>query len=200
MSHIKPLIAELQTRLADEEKAAAAAIATVNKTKTAINVLCDLAGEPPMFTDIGDAPSVSTTPAAPAAPAIRPDQYYNKPLATCVKAVLAERKAQGPMSVADIYAVLKAGGYNFETKDPENAQRGLAVSISKNTPLFARLPNGLIGLTEWYGGPKRKGKKDADASDQNGDTNGAADATDDGEDLAGTTETPPKAKTVEDLL
>jgi len=36
--------------------------------------------------------------------------------------------------------------------------RGLNVSISKNTALFARLPNNLVGMNDWYGGSKRRAK------------------------------------------
>lgn len=160
---IKPLVAELQTRLAGEEEAVAAAMAAVVKTKTGINVLCELAGEQPLYPDVSlaamaasksTASATLTTMAAP----VRPDQFYGKPLATVVREVLETRKKYnlGPAAIQDIYTVMKSGGFAFESKDEDNAMRGMAVSISKNTALFARLPNGLIGLTEWYGPARRR--------------------------------------------
>ena len=89
---------------------------------------------------------------------ILPDQFYNKPLATAVREVLEMRKRR-PATSQEIHAALKTGGFAFESRDDENAMRGMAVSISKNTALFARLPNGLIGLNEWYGGGTKRKKQ-----------------------------------------
>jgi len=169
MSHIKPLIAELQARLTEEEGKLAEAQAAVLKTKIGINVLCDLGGDPPMFPDASATSIVSAPSAASAGPVVKPDQYFNRPQATCVREILEQRKRQnpsfGPMSLNEIHSALKAGGYSFDARDDETAKRGLSISIAKNTALFARLPNDLIGLTDWYGGPKRKGK-----GKENGDT------------------------------
>lgn len=177
-------ISALRDRLSQEEAALTAAQMAVVKTKTAINLLCEMDDIPPLYPDV-DAP---TSPVAPAPEStrrngvVRPDQYYNRPLATCVKEFLEGRKQSGlgPASVDEVYSALKAGGYNFESRDDANAMRGLAVSVSKNTGVFARLPSGLIGLAEWYGGPKRKAKtKDAVAAPTTDQDDPAADDLDD---------------------
>jgi hypothetical protein len=160
MSDPKPFIAELQLRLLDEEAKVVAAQAAVTKTKIGINVLCDLAGDPPMYPDVNASP-IPTSTISGVGIVTKADQYFNRPLATCVREVLEQRKKMnlGPATLAEIHAVLKAGSYAFESRDDENAIRGLGVSVSKNTSLFVRLPNGLVGLAEWYGvSAKRKAK------------------------------------------
>jgi hypothetical protein len=57
---------------------------------------------------------------------------------------------QGPAGLSDIYSALVRGGYKFETKNEENAKRGLRQSLTKNVAQFHKLPNGMFGLTEWY--------------------------------------------------
>ena len=94
---------------------------------------------------------------------IRPDQFYGKPQATAVREVLNLLRAAGraPASVDTIYDVLCQGGFAFETKAKDAAIQGLHISIGKNSALFVKLNNGLIGVTEWYGGaPKARRKKE----------------------------------------
>src|SRR5437773_2529987 len=51
----------------------------------------------------------------------RVDEFYGLPLSSAVKRILLSRKAAGlgAATVAEIYAAMTAGGYNFETKDEE---------------------------------------------------------------------------------
>lgn len=169
MSEFSEAIARLQAKLREQEKAVA-------KTKTIINYLCEEAGQPPMYRDdeVNATSGVSLS--------IRGDQFYGQPLATCIRQILEMRKGlnQGPATVNEIYAALLEGNYQFDTKDADNAKRGLRVSLSKNNITFHRLPDGKFGLLEWYPAvkpPKQRKSGDADVtaeSEPNGDASEAA--------------------------
>lgn len=154
--HIRATIADLQIKLGEQEQ-------TVAKTKTLINQLCEIAGLAPMYapSELAGDGGVSLS--------IRSDQFYGQPLATCVRNILEMRKAlnQGAATVNEIYAALIEGGFAFETKNEDNAKRGLRISITKNTALFHKLPNGKIGLTEWYPNAKTKRKESTSNGDEN---------------------------------
>ena len=129
-------IADLERQLSEKKKIA--------------NGLCQLAGHPPMFED-EEAVTTGT--------ALRPDEFYGRPLATVVQEVLERRRRSGlgAATVSEIFETLSRGGFHFNTKNAENAKRGLYNSLSKN-PKFHRLPNNTYGLTEWYPNIK-KGKQ-----------------------------------------
>src|SRR4051812_5529067 len=121
----------LQGKLKEQE-------ATVLETKRLMNTICKLHNEAPMFSDaemnVSSGPSLS----------IQSDQFYGQPLASGIRQILELRKGlgQGPATVNDIYEALKEGGYKFETKNDDNARRGLRISLMKNTATFHKLPNG----------------------------------------------------------
>jgi hypothetical protein len=125
-------------KIQEHERAAA-------KIKALINSMLELDGRPPMFTEVELQTSTPTLN-------IRPDQFFNRPFASCVRTVLEARAGmkQGAASVDDLYAALIAGGFNFDQDDEAVAKRNLAISLGKNTATFVRLPNGLWGLKEWY--------------------------------------------------
>ncbi|MBI1830369.1 MAG: hypothetical protein HYR84_02825 [Planctomycetes bacterium] len=83
---------------------------------------------------------------------LRGDEYFGQPLQTVVREVLVSRKSSnlGPASVAEIYSAMLGGGYQFESRDEENAKRGLRISLTKNSATFTKLPGGKYGLREWY--------------------------------------------------
>lgn len=167
--HLKATIADLQIKLREQEDQAV-------RTKTLINQLAEMAGMPPIYSvdDLTAKRDVSLS--------IRSDQFYGQPLATAVREVLEMRKGrnQGPATINEIFSALSEGGFAFETKNDENAKRGLRISISKNTALFHKLPNGKIGLLEWYPNAKRT-KKSATTHVDNDDGEEDNDA---GEELA----------------
>lgn len=146
--HLKRTIADLQLKLTEQESA-------VKQTKSLINQLSEMAGAGIIYKDI----ELESNPRSNVS--IRSDQFYGQPQATCVREFLDMRKAldQGPATINEIFAALQEGGFNFETKNDENAKRGLRISITKNTALFHKLPNGKIGLLSWY--PNAKTKKAA---------------------------------------
>lgn len=174
--HLLKTIEEFEHKLAEQ-------ISLVTATKRLINQLCEAAKIPARYPDIdlshGAGPSL----------AIRSDQFYGQPQASCVREILEMRKAlnKGPATINEIYSALVDGGFAFDTKNDENAKRGLRISITKNTALFHKLPNGKIGLLAWYPNAKAgKTKKDQDSS-VNGDpehiANPADENSDDGDQL-----------------
>jgi len=126
--------------------------AEVIKTKTLINQMRELVGEPPMFPDVGEV-SIAANGSQSAPVTVRMDQFFNKPLATCVREVLDLRKKHGlgPATADEIHAVLVRGGFNFPSREEREQKRGLMVSLAKNTVTFRKLPNDTFGLAEWYG-------------------------------------------------
>jgi hypothetical protein len=154
--HVKQTIADLQDELRQQEQ-------SVIETKRLINTLCKRAGMDPIYGDaelaISSGPSLS----------IRGDQFYGQPLATCIREILEMRKAlnQGPATVNEIYDALATGGFKFETKNEDNAKRGLRISLTKNTSIFHKLPTGKFGLLEWY--PNAKAAKPKDDGDDDDD-------------------------------
>lgn len=124
--------------------------AEINKYKRLVNELFKDCNEPPPY-QIGDE-IAATQPQG----AVRPDQYYGRPIATIVKDILEARakKNLGAISLNELFEAMKIGGYHFE-KDETNAKLSLSVTIAKN-PAFAKLPTGYIGLAQWYPEIKRK--------------------------------------------
>jgi hypothetical protein len=160
--HIRQTIADLQKSLIEDQQ-------KVLDKKHLINQLAAHAGMGRIYTDaeLQSGPSVNL--------AIQSDQFYGQPLASSIRTVLELRKAlnQGPATINEIHAALVEGGFAFETKNEDNAKRGLRISITKNTSLFHKLPNAKFGLLEWYPNVKQaKGGKAAtdDISDLVGDS------------------------------
>lgn len=158
---IQLAIAKLQAKLKEQERAA-------SKTKMAINALCEAIDQPPMYAeDTADgADNVSL--------AIRSDQFYGQPLAGAIRTILEMRRKQerGPATVNEIYAALIEGGFAFDTRNEENAKRGLRVSLTKNSVTFHKLPNGKYGLLDWYPGAKTKRPRNGTTNDAADDDNG----------------------------
>lgn len=132
------VIEKLQTQIADLDRHA-------NDKKKMVNLLCQMAGQPPLYAETETTSAVSR--------ATKPDEYYGKRLATAIRMVLEKRKASGggATSAIEIYEELVRGGYDFsEAKNTENAKRGVYAALSKNTTTFHKLPSNTYGLVEWY--------------------------------------------------
>jgi hypothetical protein len=139
--------------------------------KKAINVLCTVMHVDPLYPDVeAESASGSVGP-------LRADIYYGKPLSTAVREHLERRKHA--MSVEDILRGLEAGGFDFEEAgwSPTNRLRNLSITLSKNTAMFKRLPNGMIGVKAWYVESKRKTKGKAAEADSNGDADVSSEET-----------------------
>lgn len=137
MSHIDRTIEELRMKIAEKEDE----LAEMKKTA---NQLCKLANHSPIYYE--------TEPEKSSTTLLRGDEYYMQPIATVIGQILERRKisGSGPATAKEIYDEMKAGGYKFESKDEENAMRGVSISMSKNVAKFHKLPSGKFGLTEWY--------------------------------------------------
>ena len=97
---------------------------------------------------------------------IRPDEYYGKGFATAAGNYLERRKQA--VTAEEMLKALEQGGFDFNAIGwkEENRARTVAMSLSKNTAIFHRLPSGTFGLKKWYGEAieKKKSKK-AEAED-----------------------------------
>jgi hypothetical protein len=140
--------------------------AQITELRITVNSICKLAGREPMFADVGALPGATMAP-KPTELTIKNDLFVGKPLAGAAKAYLEMRfkreGASSPASVDEIHTALISGGFEFPGRDVENQKRGLAVSLTKNSYSFRRLNNGLYGLVEWYGGPKKTPRKSGEA-------------------------------------
>jgi hypothetical protein len=163
--HIEKTIGDLQQEIRrDQERVA--------ETKRTVNKLRKMIGQQPIYPDAENAPEQMGGP-------IRPDRWYGIGISTAMREFLEMRRAAnlGPATVGELYSALSDGGYRFGSEDEENAKRGLRISLTKNTSIFHRLPDGKhYGLLDWY--PEVKARK-AKEPGENEDDGKAAD--DDGE-------------------
>jgi hypothetical protein len=116
----------------------------VRDTKKTINTLLHHIGKPVMFPEAEE--EVQSRPGA----AIRPDQFYGRPLATVAKEVL-EARGQA-MAAQEILDTLERGGYDLAAQGwkEKDRLRSFTITLSKNIVAFHRLPNGFFGLPKWY--------------------------------------------------
>ncbi|MFZ0912546.1 MAG: hypothetical protein WBQ76_05375 [Candidatus Korobacteraceae bacterium] len=138
----------------------------VAETKKMINALRKRNGEESLYADV----------AVESVGAMRPDQYYGKPLATAAAEYLERRKQACPAE--EIMRGLEQGGFDFEATGwkEKDRHRLLAVSLAKNNVKFHKLPNNTFGLLAWYD-QAVLAKKNKDEKKQNGTeevTEGAA--------------------------
>jgi hypothetical protein len=120
--------------------------------KRTVNVLSRESGEGPVFPE-EDLSAVGGSGIA----GIRLDQFYGKSPTVAAREFLEIRNRA--VSAEDILAALERGGFDFEGqgwKKPDRL-RSLSISLSKNSLIFHRLPNGTYGLVKFY--PEIKGEK-----------------------------------------
>lgn len=133
----------------------------VQPWRTAVNALLAVAGQPARYQEEGKVIEPSAGTGGMTLPVIKPDEFFNKPLATAVRSALVHLRARdlAPASIDTIYDLLIQGGFNFPTRGKEAAIQSLSISIGKNSEVFAKVGNGLIGLREWYGPPASRQKR-----------------------------------------
>ena len=137
MDHKSKTIADLQEKLKTVEQEA-------NKIKRAINLLCELDGKQPMYSNFDEMSKATTQ--------LNGDEYHNMPQATAITQILERRKSANlsPVTIDEIYDDLLAGGFQFTKGKNEAIQkRGLAIAMSKNRK-FYKLPNDKWGIKGWY--------------------------------------------------
>lgn len=153
---VKKAIEDMQGILASK-------VAEVAKLKQTINGMARAIGE--------EAPYPSEEPEDVAAmrksTAIRPDEFFGRSTITAAREYL--EKVHEPKPADEILAALAKGGFDFEAQDWKDEKvrlRNLAISLSKNTQIFTRLPSGPFGLTKWYPELKRAKARAVDPSDK----------------------------------
>jgi len=139
----------------------------VVETKKTINSLCRRTGQEIMFTDLDTPSSVGVT---------RSDQYYGKSPTVAAREYLDSRKGSGACKADEIVNALEQGGFDFDSVGwkPSDRPRSLAISMSKNSAIFHRLPNGTFGLIAWYPdvAEKRKSEKGTEKTQEKPNSNG----------------------------
>lgn len=135
-------IADLQSHIRELEQEAADA-------KRVVNRLRSRAGQPPVYPDIANQDTGSIA-------LLRPDQFYGNTMASAIREYLKMRRSAnlGAATLAEIFAAICKGGLKFDTENEENRKRNMRISLTKNTSIFHKLPNGTFGLSEWYGDVK----------------------------------------------
>src|SRR5688572_25826046 len=120
MSDARQLLASMQADISKLE-------AKLAEEKRFANRLAEKLGIPPVYVVVDQ--QEASVPLS-----IQADQFYGQPLAGAIRTILEMRRAlkQGPAGLNDIFNALTAGGYKFETKNEENAKRGLRQSLTKN--------------------------------------------------------------------
>ncbi|HML94726.1 MAG TPA: hypothetical protein PKC29_04775 [Thermodesulfobacteriota bacterium] len=130
-SKISDAIEVLQAELEEQER-------NIIKVKETINFLLAKIGKEPRYAGSElNATQIS----------LRPDIFYGKPLATAIREYLEWKGVA--CKVEEILQGLEEGGFDFEWKEKDRL-RNLAINISKNTAVFHKLPNSMIGLLIWY--------------------------------------------------
>lgn len=154
--HLLKTLDQAKRKLSEQE-------AAVVSTKKFINQLCEFGGVPPLYANVEPASNGSGLGS------IRADTFYGKSVTTAAREYLEMRRGSGlgAASHTDIIDALKTGGFDFTSisADETVAQRGVAITLAKNSSIFHKLPNGNWGLLIWY--PEAKERKQK-RSDDNG--------------------------------
>lgn len=152
--HIDKTIAELQRHIADLDEQA-------NDAKKTINSLCKVIGRPVLYDSIDEQSTVLNAP-------LQGDEYYNRPLATVVKEILEGRRSigAGPATLDELFETMIEGGFQFSgaSKRDDFKRRGLSIALAKNQA-FHKLPNGKIGLRDWYNVKESKSTTNGNGSE-----------------------------------
>ncbi len=159
--HLLKTLEQAKRKLVEQE-------AAVISTKKFINQLCEFGGKPPLY------PKIEAPDGAVGVGAITRDSFYGKSVTTAVREYLEMRKGSGlgAATHGEIIEALKAGAFDFTTISPDEvvAQRGVAITLAKNSSIFHKLPNGNWGLLVWYPEAKERKQKKPDAATPPGAT------------------------------
>jgi hypothetical protein len=189
----QPAIDALETELADLERQA-------NNLVGALNVLRSRAGLPPRpggfspVTSGGEAKNGGT----PGRATIKSDAFTGKKLGSAVREYLEMRERAGIERTAttrEIFDALKDGGYVSGAKDDETGMVVLRTMLRKNTTMFAKLPNGRVGLSAWYPGLKAPKKAVVDKASDDVDDEAVIETADDSDPFEDETNTADATKT-----
>src|SRR5437773_11001322 len=98
----------------------------IDKKKEAINMLCELEGEPIMYPDAGSDQGKTLA-------TFRSDQFFGRPMATAAREILEQRGTRnlGAISLDELFDTMRAGGFAFENNNEQIARRNLAITLAK---------------------------------------------------------------------
>lgn len=153
--------------------------AEILDTKKTVNSLCRMSGKSEMYSDL-------SMPNSGGMVAIKPSQFYGKTPMVAAREYLDMRGDGEATTVDDILEALRVGGFDFDAQGWSETMRlkNLSISLGKNSQMFHRLPNGMIGLTKWYPSIKAKKTYSRTANADNGSSENDDDLTiDDGADV-----------------
>lgn len=149
-----PAITALQSDLAKLED-------QVREVKSAINLLCKHAGRPEMYR-VADTDNSSATITS-----IQADTFYGKTIGAAAREYLEMRRSanMGPAATREVFDALTEGGFQFNSKNKNNAMISLGQTMRKSSKIFHKLPNGKYGLLTWYPNAKEGKSSDDDEKD-----------------------------------
>jgi hypothetical protein len=163
-------IEEVKTKIAAKEE-------EINPLRIVVNQLCKIAGIAEEYPDVSEGVFSGGSKKTPSL-SWRLDQFFNRPLSTCVGEILEERKKiglDGPATVDEIYLSLCAGGFKFEGNgSEENSKRALKISLTKNTAQFSKVKDDVFGLKKWYSARPARRSTQSNAGNQNESTDDEA--------------------------
>jgi len=134
-SSLRAAIQELQAQV--DQKASE--LTTLKRT---VNMLCVNLGEQPIYSDADEPGARSRSLSA--------HEFYGK--SPLVASRMYLEMVGEPVPAEEILDALVRGGFDFDEQgwEEKSRLRALAISLSKNTAIFHKLPNGTYGLIKWY--------------------------------------------------
>lgn len=132
--------------------------------KRTVNSLCKASGKELFYSD-----SELQEKTFGGISSVKPSQFYGKTPTVAAREYLDMQNEQA-VTIEEILEALHAGGFDFEAQGWKNEVmrlKNLSISLGKNTAIFHRLPNGLMGLKKWY--PNIKTKKISKTPAANGE-------------------------------
>jgi hypothetical protein len=111
--------------------------------KRATNVMCRQLRRPEIYDEVEETVVGGMV-------RLKPDQFYGKTPIIAAREYLDMRHEA--VRVEEILEALVRGGFDFAAQNwPQKERfRLLALSLSKNSVIFHKLPNGMYGLLKWY--------------------------------------------------
>src|SRR5258708_1396122 len=137
---VTEIIEAMETELQEHSRESA-------KLKAQINGLLVRMGEKPRYSE--ENPAEAAVPGIRASlTTVRADHFFGKKLAPAVREYL--ELAGEARSVDDILNALRRGNFALKWKTDALAKKNLAISLSKNSKFFVKLPSGAFGLRAQY--------------------------------------------------
>ena len=124
----------------------------IAELKRTVNFLAREAGGEPQY------PDEAANSSGGGLGTIAPDQFYGDTPTRAARKYLELRRRAVPAE--EILEALDRGGFDFDAQGwKKNQLRNLSISLSKNSAIFHRLPNGTYGLVSFYPSIQAEKKK-----------------------------------------